>query len=141
MPAAWPIASLPWWPREKADPVEALLVFEANPLYTQPDSATVQKALDKIPLIVSFSSLKDETSTYADLILPNHLYLERYEDVAAPAGLNQAVIGLTQPVIAPQRRTRHSGDVLLALAGALGAPVADAFPWESLRNLSEKYAG
>ena len=125
----------------KADPVEALLIFEDNPLYTQPDTATVQKALDKIPFIVSFSSLRDETSAYADLILPNHLYLERYEDVAAPAGLNQAFIGLAQPVVAPQHRTRHSGDVILALAQTLGAPIADAFGWESFEGCLEETLG
>ncbi len=125
----------------KTDPVEALLVFEANPLYTQPDTATVKKALDKIPFIVSFSSLQDETSAYADLILPNHLYLERFEDVAGPAGLNQALIGLTQPVVAPQRRTRHAGDVILALSQGLGTPVADAFPWESFEACLEETLG
>jgi anaerobic selenocysteine-containing dehydrogenase len=125
----------------KADPVEALLVFEANPLYTQPDTATVKTALDKIPFIVSFSSFKDETSQYADLILPNHLYLERYEDIAAPAGLNKALISLTQPVVAPQHNTRHAGDVVLALAGAIGEPVADAFPWENFAQCLEETLG
>ena len=115
----------------QAEAVEALLVFESNPLYTQPDTATVKKALDKIPLVVSFSSLKDETSAYADLILPNHLYLERHEDLAAPAGLNRALIGLARPVVAPQLNTRHAGDVVLALASAIGGQVADALPWEN----------
>ncbi len=114
----------------KAAP-RALLVFEDNPLYGQPDTETVRKALERIELVVSFSSMMDETAAYADLILPNHLYLERYDDVAAPVGLNKGLIGLSQPVVSPQHDTRHAGDVLLAVAGAIGAPVADAFAWEN----------
>ncbi|MDD3992835.1 MAG: molybdopterin-dependent oxidoreductase, partial [Desulfobacteraceae bacterium] len=121
-----------------SEAVKALLVFEANPLYTQPDSETVKKALDHLDLLVSFSSLMDETAAYADLILPNHFYLERFEDVVAATGLATSVIGLTQPVVAPQRNTRHAGDVVLALAGTLGGPVADAFPWESFEACLEE---
>ena len=121
-----------------ADAVKAMLVFEANPLYTQPGTETVKKALDNLDLLVSFSSLMDETAAYADLILPNHLYLERYEDVVAATGLATSVVGLTQPVVAPQRNTRHAGDVVLALAGAVGGPVADAFPWDSFQACLEE---
>jgi anaerobic selenocysteine-containing dehydrogenase len=121
-----------------ADAVKAMLVFEANPLYTQPGTETVKKALDNLDLLVSFSSLMDETAAYADLILPNHLYLERYEDVVAATGLATSVVGLTQPVVAPQRNTRHAGDAVLALAGAVGGPVADAFPWDSFQACLEE---
>ncbi|MBW2356497.1 MAG: molybdopterin-dependent oxidoreductase, partial [Deltaproteobacteria bacterium] len=89
-------------------------------------------------LLVSFSSLMDETAAYADLILPNHLYLERYDDVVAGTGLAAKVIGLTQPVVAPRCNTRHAGDVVLALAGAVGGPVADAFAWESFQACLEE---
>ena len=40
-------------------------------------------ALKKIPLIVSFSPFMDETAALAHYILPNHIFLERYEDVPA----------------------------------------------------------
>jgi len=125
----------------QTDAVEALLVFEGNPLYTEPDTATVKQALDNIPLVVSFASLMDETAAYADLVLPNHLYLERYEDLPAPAGLNQALIGLTRPVVEPQQNTRHAGDAVIALAGAVGGQVAEAFPWESFEACLQETLG
>jgi anaerobic selenocysteine-containing dehydrogenase len=39
------------------------------------------------------------------------------------------MIGFTRPVVEPLYDTRHTGDVILAIAGALGGPVAGAFPW------------
>jgi anaerobic selenocysteine-containing dehydrogenase len=116
--------------QDQGHPVEALLVAEANPVYTLPGSAAVAAAFDKIPFVVSFSSYMDETARQADLILPNHIYLERYEDLPAPAGFQKPVIGLSQPVVAPLHNTRHIGDVILALSKKLGGTIAEAFPWD-----------
>ena len=61
--------------------MNALLVSGANPVYSTADAKAFQKAMEKIPYVVSFSSYMDETAMQADLILPNHNYLERYGDV------------------------------------------------------------
>ncbi len=111
--------------------VEALLVSGANPLYTLRDTEAVRKAFDSIGFVVSFSPYMDETAAQADLILPNHTYLERRQDVPAPFGLNMPVIGMSRPVTAPQRDTRHVGDALMGIARKMGGGVGDAFGWES----------
>ncbi len=115
-------------------PLEALFIYGANPLYTQPDSSAFKQALAKIPFIVSFSSFMDETAAFADLVLPNHMYLERYEDVPTPSAYHKPFIGLTRPVVAPQFDTRHAGDVIIQLAKALGGSVGRAFPWQNYES-------
>jgi anaerobic selenocysteine-containing dehydrogenase len=112
-------------------PLQALLVSGANPCYSMADAAAVQKAFNTIPFVVSFSSFMDETSANADLILPNHTNLERYEDVPTPLGLTRPIIGLSRPVVAPQFNTRHTGDVVIQIARAIGGTVGNAFPWET----------
>lgn len=112
-------------------PLQALLVSGANPCYTLPDAAAVQKAFSTIPFVVSFSSFMDETAANADLILPNHTNLERYEDVPTPLGLTRPIIGLSRPVVAPQFNTRHTGDAVIQIARAIGGTVGDAFPWKN----------
>ncbi len=112
-------------------PLQALFVSDANPVYTLPDTQKTKKAFDKIPFVVSFSAHMDETAAIADLILPNHTYLERYEDVPAPAGFNQPIIGFTRPVVSPQHQTRHVGDVIIQIAKSLGGSVDRAFPWDN----------
>ncbi|NJL60158.1 MAG: molybdopterin-dependent oxidoreductase, partial [Desulfobacteraceae bacterium] len=120
-------------------PIQALLVSNANPLFTMSDTQAVKKAFDKIPFIVSFSSYMDETAQFSDLILPNHSYLERYEDVPAPAGFHKPVIGLTRPVVKPLFKTRHSGDAVIAMPRNRARN--HRFPWENYRSLPQRNFG
>jgi len=111
-------------------PVQALLVVDANPMYTLPDTAATKKAFDKIPFIVSFSSYMDETAAYADYILPDHANLERYQDIPTPAGMAHQTITLATPVIEPLHDTKHTGDALIHIAKSLGGFIEEAFPWD-----------
>ncbi len=112
-------------------PLNALFVSGTNPLYEMAGSKAVKEAFDKVPFVVSFSSYMDETAQHADLILPNHAYLERYEDIPTPAGMPKPVIGLSRPVVEPLYHTKHTGDVIILLAKAMGGTIADAFAWNT----------
>lgn len=126
---------------EKPYPVKALLVAEANPCYTLPDAKAVRAAFEKIPFVVSFSSFMDETALNADLILPNHIFMERFEEIPAPVGLHKPTIGMTRPVVSPQFNTRHLGDVVLKIAKGLGGSVASAFPWADYESCLKQTLG
>jgi len=121
--------------------LEALFVSGANPLYSLPDSKAIKTAFESIPFVVSFSSYMDETASNSDLILPNHVYLERYEDVATQAGLQKNIIGLTTPVVKPLFNTKNVGDTIILIAKALGGRIADAFPWDSYEACLEETLG
>lgn len=110
-------------------PVDILLVFSANPAFTLPDGGMFRKALKKMPFIVSFSPFRDETAAMADLILPDHVYLEKTDDVVWPAALQFPLYGLSRPVVEPLYNTRHSGEVILQTAKKLGDAIGNAFPW------------
>jgi anaerobic selenocysteine-containing dehydrogenase len=122
-------------------PVEVLFVAGANPGYSLPDTESVKKAFEKIPFVVSFSSYLDETTELADMVLPNHVFLERYEDVPAATGFPKPVIGLTQPAIEPLYNTQHTGDVVIQLAKALGHTIGAAFPWDDYITCLEETLG
>jgi anaerobic selenocysteine-containing dehydrogenase len=119
-------------------PLQVLLVADANPCHDLPDTQRVKAALMRVPFIVSFSSFQDETAAMADLLLPDHIYLERYEDVPVDAGLAQQVIGLSKPVVSPQFNTRHLGETLITAAQAMGGSIADAFPWDNYETCLEE---
>jgi menaquinone reductase, molybdopterin-binding-like subunit len=116
-------------------PVDTLMVFSSNPAFTLPDGGRFKKALEKIPFIVSFSPFRDETAFMADLILPNHTYLEKMDDVVWPAALQFPLYGLSRPVVKPLYDTRHSGDVILQIAKKLGNTIGDAFPWGAYEDV------
>ena len=122
-------------------PLQVLFISEANPAYSLPDTPAFKDAFAKIPMKVSFSSFMDETAAMADLVLPNHIYLERYEDVPAPFGFPRPVISLARPVAEPQLNTMHTGDVVIQLARALGDSISDAFPWDSYEDCLEQTLG
>ncbi|MGD8882835.1 MAG: molybdopterin-dependent oxidoreductase, partial [Desulfobacterales bacterium] len=122
-------------------PVQVLFVAGANPVYSLQDTESVKKAFEKIPFVVSFSSYMDETAELADMVLPNHVFLERYEDVPAAMGFHKPIIGLAQPAIEPLFNTRHTGDVIIQLAKALGHTIGAAFPWDDYVTCLEETLG
>lgn len=115
--------------------VDTLLIFSANPAYTLPDGGRFKKALNKIPFIVSFSPFRDETSYMADLILPDHTFLEKRDDMVWPTGLQYPLYGLSQPVVKPLYDTRNTGDVIIQLAKRVSESVGSDFPWKTYEEV------
>ncbi len=112
----------------KAGQVDVLFVY-GNPRYELPVAAGFAEALRNVPFVVSFSSEVDETTLNANLILPDHTYLESWGyQVVTPPGDRPAISG-QQPVVTPLYDTRATTDVFLALATRLGGPVKQALPW------------
>jgi len=122
---------------DPARPVEVLFVHEANPCYSLPGSDQVREAMQHVPMVVSFSSYMDETAQAADLILPNHIYLERYEDSPVTVGFPKPLINLVRPVVRPLFDTMHTGDAVIRLARSMGGTIADAFPWDDYQSCLE----
>jgi anaerobic selenocysteine-containing dehydrogenase len=112
-------------------PVDILLVHEANPLYSLPENKLFREALAKVSTLVSFSSYMDETATQADLILPNHTGFERYDDVVAVPGAAFSYYALSVPILKPVLDTKHTGEALMTLAAGIGDTVGAALPWKS----------
>jgi anaerobic selenocysteine-containing dehydrogenase len=119
-------------------PYDMLMIHGFNPMFE--DSLFWLQKLSRIPFIVCFSSVMDETSELADLILPDHSYLESWGIRHLHAPNNEKALSLEQPVIEPQHNTRQSADVLLAVARELGGEVAAALPFESAKDIVEKSA-
>jgi anaerobic selenocysteine-containing dehydrogenase len=115
-------------------PIKVALLYHADPAHARQQPARWRQALNKIPLVVSFSPYRDQTvESVADLVLPDHSALESWEDAAATPVLPEAVVGMRQPVVDPLYDTRATGDVILDLARRLGGPVQSALPWHSFR--------
>jgi anaerobic selenocysteine-containing dehydrogenase len=77
----------------------------------------------------------------ADYVLPNHIYLERYEDVPNVSGFPQPIIGMTRPVVEPQLDTRHTGEVIIQIAQSMGGVVGAAFAWDDYETCLEETLG
>lgn len=111
-------------------PVNALFLFASNPLVNHPAKEEFARAIDRVPFVVSFSPFADETTAHADVVLPDALFLERWQDdwVTHLAGFTCYSVG--QPAAISRSDVRNTADVVLSLAAAIGGPVAQALPFK-----------
>jgi anaerobic selenocysteine-containing dehydrogenase len=116
-------------------PLSALILYYTNPLFSAPDVGRFYEAFREIPFILSFSPFLDDSSKFADLILPDHTFLERLQDEEIEPSLGYSVVGLRQPVVNPLLDTRDTGDVLIQIAQKMGGAMRDAFPWENFSQV------
>lgn len=114
--------------------LDLLFLYDANPVFETPGGEKFIEAFKKIPLVVSFASFMDESAEYADLVLPQPTFLERWQDDYIE-GFGYPGIALRQPVIEPLYKTMDTGDFLLSVSKTLGGAIASAFPWESYQEV------
>ncbi len=118
----------------KPYPVELLLLYRSNPLFSSPNSEKYREAFEKIPFIVSFSSFIDESSQYADLILPDKTYLEKWQYVESSSASKVPIVGLGEPAIENLYNARPTEDFILDLAQTMGASFASQFQWKNSKD-------
>jgi menaquinone reductase, molybdopterin-binding-like subunit len=113
--------------------VKVLLLDGSNPVFGTPKAWRVRETLEQVPFIASFGSFVDDTSTLADLILPDHSFLESWIDALPEAGASGAVANAAGPVMRPLHQTRATPDVLLEIAGKLKKPIT--LPWKTFDEM------
>jgi anaerobic selenocysteine-containing dehydrogenase len=115
--------------------VQALLLYYANPLASATRPETWTAALQRVPFVVSFSPFLDETSRHADLIIPDLLPYERWQDGPAPASYPYPTWALARPLVEPPAGGISTADGLLSLAAKLGGSVAASLPYPDFATL------
>jgi anaerobic selenocysteine-containing dehydrogenase len=112
---------------------QVLFIDGANPVYTAPREWKVREAFDRIPFIASFGSFLDETSILADVILPDHTFLESWAEAIPESGAAIAVASVAPPVMSPLHQTRATADVLLDIGRRLRRPLG--LPWQTFDEM------
>lgn len=86
--------------------VSTLLTYNCNPVYTSPAALKFTEAYKKVANKISFATVLDETAQLADVICPDHHYLESWGDAHPKRGW----FTLQQPTINPVfMAPRHEG--------------------------------
>ncbi len=112
----------------------AVFLYYTNPLFSTPNPQRFHEAFQRIPTIVSFSPFMDDTTAMADLVLPDHTYLERWQLDVPPPSVGYPVLGLRQPVVEPLYDTMDSADVLIRIGKTMGGSIEGSLPWENHRQ-------
>ncbi|MBJ6116929.1 TAT-variant-translocated molybdopterin oxidoreductase [Pontibacter sp. BT310] len=93
--------------------VGAVFFYNANPAYDHPLADKIASGLKKVGLKVTFAERLDETAALADIVAPDHNFLESWNDYEPKKGY----ISLAQPVLSPIFTTRQMQDSLLTWSG------------------------
>ena len=117
--------------------VQILLLNDANPVFGTPEAWRVRDALSAVPFIASFGQFVDETSILADLILPDHSFLESWVDDLPESGAIGSIASVAPPAMRPLHETRAMADLLLEVARTLANPLDPAFGWDTYEDMLE----
>ena len=117
-------------------PIDTLFLYMANMAWNSAmnTSETAAMLADRdpatgeyrIPRFIYSDAFASETVAYADLVLPDTTYLERWDCISIldrPIGSAEGPAdSIRQPVVAPDRDVRPFQDVLLEIGARLGLP-------------------
>jgi anaerobic selenocysteine-containing dehydrogenase len=98
--------------------VEALIVYNSNPLAIAPDSAQVAAGLAREDLFtVVLEHFQTDTADYADYLLPATTQLEHWDVVCS---YGHTWVTLNQPAIAPLGQSLPNSEIFRRLAARMG---------------------
>ena len=104
--------------REFGPKIEALIVYNSNPVAVAPESAKVVQGFAREDLFtVVLEHFRTDTADYADYLLPATTQLEHW-DIHLAYGHTDVL--LNRPAIAPVGQARTNTDVFRALAARMG---------------------
>jgi thiosulfate reductase/polysulfide reductase chain A len=114
-------------PGRAAYQLKGWLVYGTNLIQALPDPRNTERAIQELDFIAAIDVLPMEITGWADVVLPEPTYLERFDDVWAPA-YREPFIAVRQPAVQPMYDTRPGWWIAKELARRLG--IEDAFAWK-----------
>lgn len=91
--------------------VGTIVFLDTNPSFSLPRSSGFNRAIANADSIISISKIMDETTKFADIVLPLSTSFESWGDSEPLPG----VYALNQPSMQPLFKTQNFGDILLSL--------------------------
>ena len=103
--------------------LDTVMFYMTNPVFSAPN-ATEWERMMKETFVIDTSPFPSETSMYADLILPDHTYLERLQDAPTYPFQGFPLAQLRTPAVKPLYDTKYFGDTLIEIGKRIKAPMA-----------------
>ncbi|MDR3692895.1 MAG: molybdopterin-dependent oxidoreductase [Fimbriimonas sp.] len=115
----------------KPYPIKAWLVYGTNLMQSLPNPKETIEAMQKLDLMVAIDTMPAEITGYADVVLPECTYLERYDDLSAPP-FRTPFISLRQPVVQPMFQSKPGWWIARELGLRLG--LKEYFPYKDIEE-------
>ncbi|MFN8164124.1 MAG: formate dehydrogenase subunit alpha [Solirubrobacterales bacterium] len=120
--------------------LKAMYIFGEDVAQTDPDTAHVAAALGNLEFLVCQEIFENETTKYADVVLPASAFLEKAGTFTNAERRFQAV----EPAIDPPGEARTDFEIITTVSRRLGHEMGWETPWDALdeiARLTPDYAG
>jgi len=115
----------------KPYPIKGWFVYGTNLMYSLPNIDETIEAIKNLDLLVVIDVIPSEIAGWADVVLPEANYLERYDELFHPF-FKQPFVSLRQPVVDPPNDQKPGWWIAKKLGEKLG--LGKYFPWKNIEE-------
>lgn len=115
-------------------PIKGWFVYATNLLHALPNEQETIQAIQNLDLMVVIDVIPSEISGWADVILPESVYLERHDDLNVE-WFRDPFIAIRQPVVEPPHEQKPNWWMAKKLAEKLG--LGPYYPWNHIEEYME----
>ncbi|MBA4312326.1 MAG: nitrate reductase [Chlorobiaceae bacterium] len=112
-------------------PVKGWFVYATNLLQALPNEEITKKAIQNLDLLVVIDVIPSEIAGWADVVLPESVYLERHDDINVE-WFRDSFVGLRQPVVESPHDQKPNWWIAKKLAEKLG--LGNYYPWKDVEE-------
>lgn len=118
----------------KPYPIKGWFVYATNLLHALPNEEETIKAIQNLDLMVVIDVIPSEIAGWADVILPESVYLERHDDLNVE-WFRDPFVALRQPVVSAPHDQKPNWWMAKRLAEKLG--LGHYYPWTHIESYFE----
>ena len=113
----------------KPYPIKGWFNYATNLIHALPNEEETIRAIQNLDLLVVVDVVPSEIAGWADVVLPEAVYLERHDELNVE-WFRQPFVALRQPVVEPPAGQKPNWWIAKRLAGKLG--LEQYFPWKNI---------
>ncbi len=115
-----------------AGSLKAMYIFGEDVAQTDPDTAHVKQALHSLDFLVVQDIFENETTAFADVVLPASAFLEKRGTFTNA----ERRVQLVEPAIDPPGEARTDFDIIATISAALGHDTGWGDPEDAMREIA-----
>jgi thiosulfate reductase / polysulfide reductase chain A len=115
----------------KPYPVKGWFVYATNLIHALPNEAETIKAIQNLDLLVVVDVIPSEIAGWADVVLPESVYLERYDEINVE-WFREPFVALRQPVVESPHEQKPNWWMAKKLAEKLD--LGAYYPWKDIEE-------
>ena len=112
-------------------PVKGWFVYATNLLHALPNEQETINAIQNLDLLVVIDVIPSEIAGWADVVLPESVYLERFDDLNVE-WFREPFVALRQPVVQSPHEQKPNWWIARKLAGKLN--LSHYYPWADIEE-------